>query len=136
MGSPLVQTREVVFVNCLVRSVSSARRWKVHKEEFFFFSPRHYSPYGMESLAFVAGFFADGRAQMHWHRDHLEIPVFVLAAYLAFIYQVPKYMQNKKAFEFKPLLAVWNLSLALFSFIGASHCLPVLWKAFTVHGFR
>jgi hypothetical protein len=87
-------------------------------------------------MAYVASWFADGRAQMAWHRDHLEVPVFALAGYLAFIFQVPKYMQNREAFSFKPLMAVWNLSLAAFSIVGAAHCLPVVWNAVIEQGFR
>lgn len=73
---------------------------------------------------------------MAWHRDHAEIPVFVLALYLAFIFNVPKYMENRKPFELRPILAVWNLSLAVFSAIGAYRMIPFLWQGFNERGLQ
>jgi hypothetical protein len=49
---------------------------------------------------------------------HPEIPIGCVAAYLLFCYFGRKYMEDKKAFNLRMPLALWNASLCLFSFIG------------------
>lgn len=84
----------------------------------------------------VAAWFGDAKTQMQWHRDHLEIPIFVVAAYLAFVFRVPEMMSNKQAFSLKPILAIWNLSLAVFSIVGAYQVVPYLYRHLAEYGFQ
>jgi elongation of very long chain fatty acids protein 6 len=60
-----------------------------------------------------------------------HVPVAFVTAYLAMIHFGQKYMKKhygkeKDPFKLKKMLAVWNLGLALFSFIGMTKTVPQL----------
>lgn len=67
-------------------------------------------------------------ALIQWSSDHAELPVFAAALYLVMVFYLPSFI--KRAFNMRPLLAAWNLFLCIFSIIGASRCVPALFKLF------
>ena len=77
----------------------------------------------------------DGSAWIDWHRVHLEIPVYAVCFYVMFLINVPGMIENREAFQLKSAFAVWNLLLSVFSCIGASRVVPVLYSELTSNGF-
>jgi elongation of very long chain fatty acids protein 6 len=61
---------------------------------------------------------------IEWHRQHGEIPVLVVSAYLYIVTYGPNWVTNP--WSVKPFLILWNVCLAIFSIIGAYHLVPVL----------
>jgi len=57
------------------------------------------------------------------------------AAYLVSLWGGIEYMKNKKAFDLKGPLALWNLILAAFSFIGMMRTVPWLLLMMTTYGW-
>eukprot|EP00469_Lotharella_globosa_P000402 CAMPEP_0167796720 /NCGR_PEP_ID=MMETSP0111_2-20121227/15215_1 /TAXON_ID=91324 /ORGANISM="Lotharella globosa, Strain CCCM811" /LENGTH=326 /DNA_ID=CAMNT_0007690665 /DNA_START=53 /DNA_END=1033 /DNA_ORIENTATION=+ len=76
-----------------------------------------------------------GQPLVEFTRTHSDIPIFVVSAYMFIIFVAPGWLIT----EGKPMrkrFSLWNLLLAVFSFIGASRVVPVLFKAFMTKGFR
>jgi hypothetical protein len=61
-----------------------------------------------------------------WVSNHWEVPIIAVTSYLLFCYYGQKYLQDKKPFDLRLLLAAWNASLSLFSFIGMFRTVPFL----------
>ena len=70
-----------------------------------------------------------------WMGEHTEIPVICVTAYLALVFYGRDFMQDRAAFNLKPLFTLWNLILSVFSFIGCAYTIPVLVDNLTKHGF-
>jgi len=68
-------------------------------------------------------------------REHAEIPIFAVAAYLLVVFQLPLLMGNTKM-NLRGVVACWNGLLAVFSAIGFSRVAPVLYSQVLKHGFR
>jgi hypothetical protein len=85
---------------------------------------------------FNGTFFYDPWLQMIWHRDHGEVPVFVIALYLVFVFRGQKWMADRKAYTLKLPLTLWNFSLALFSWVGAFATVPRLINGLLDKGYR
>ena len=60
-------------------------------------------------------------------REHAEIPIFAVAAYLLVVFQLPLLMGNTKM-NLRGMVACWNGLLAVFSAIGFSRVAPVLYS--------
>mmetsp|Transcript_47677 Transcript_47677/g.103683 ORF Transcript_47677/g.103683 Transcript_47677/m.103683 type:complete len:349 (+) Transcript_47677:44-1090(+) len=76
----------------------------------------------------------DGAPLIAWTRQHAEIPIFVTALYLLFIFTVPEILS--KPLGLKTAFAFWNLLLSVFSFLGMTRTVPHLVTALGEHGFR
>ena len=65
--------------------------------------------------------------------DHYVIPLLAVGAYVLFIFVLgPWYMKDKEGYTLNKPLAIWNLSLSLFSFYGVSRTVPyLLYRIFT-----
>ena len=48
------------------------------------------------------------------------------ALYLVSIFSVQSLMKSRKPYNLRRMLTMWNVGLAMFSFIGAVACLPGL----------
>lgn len=59
-----------------------------------------------------------------WMSDHVEIPIFAVAAYLAMVFWGQDFMRDRRAWHLKPLFIVWNLLLSVFSICGAFFAIP------------
>lgn len=67
---------------------------------------------------------------------HSDLPVFAVCLYLGFVFAVPDLLKNRKPFSLKWALAMWNLGLSVFSIIGCTRTVPVLYTAWRTHGIR
>ena len=65
-------------------------------------------------------------ALITWTQDHGEVPVFAIVMYLTFIFYFPKLLS--KPIKLKLLFTLWNLFLSVFSIIGATRVVPVLYR--------
>ena len=63
---------------------------------------------------------------LDWMRDNSMIPVAAVALYAVLIFAGQYSMRNKPAGQWRNALAVWNLGLSLFSWIGMARTLPQL----------
>ena len=61
-----------------------------------------------------------------WVSTHWNIPIVACVTYLIFCYRGCKDMENKKPYDLKMELAIWNALLSLFSFIGMFRTVPFL----------
>ena len=66
-----------------------------------------------------------------WLHDNWYIPVVSGILYLLFVYFGKQWMKNRKPFNLKLPLTLWNSVLAAFSIIGASVCVPA-----TIHSTK
>lgn len=64
------------------------------------------------------------------------VPVVTIIAYGLMIVWGREYMRTKEAFKWKKILAAWNLSLSLFSWMGAFRTAPQLIHNLTTMTFR
>mmetsp|Transcript_27756 Transcript_27756/g.36379 ORF Transcript_27756/g.36379 Transcript_27756/m.36379 type:complete len:288 (+) Transcript_27756:144-1007(+) len=69
-----------------------------------------------------------------WKRH--EVPIIAVIIYLLFCYFGLKIMKEKKPFDLKLLLALWNLGLSAFSAIGMIRTVPHLAWLLYHHGFN
>jgi hypothetical protein len=60
----------------------------------------------------------DPRVSVKFASEYYIIPTVFLTAYVLFCYFGTKVMKTKPAFDLKFPLAMWNLFLCLFSFVG------------------
>ena len=69
---------------------------------------------------------AEGTFLTQLNRKYWWAGIAVATVYLISLYLGIKFMKNKKAFDLKGILAVWNLFLAVFSIMGTMRLLPHL----------
>eukprot|EP00939_MAST-03C_sp_MAST-3C-sp1_P004715 g4715.t1 len=71
-----------------------------------------------------------------WSSNHVELPIFAACVYIVMVFYLPKILPRKKIFSnLRPLLASWNLTLAIFSILGASRCLPKFLQVYQKGGW-
>jgi hypothetical protein len=76
----------------------------------------------------------DGTVWTSYTRSiHLAAPIAVVL-YLAMLWLLPQYMATRAPIRLKRSSAVWNLGLAVFSFIGVARLLPTLVHELVVYG--
>mmetsp|Transcript_20732 Transcript_20732/g.36896 ORF Transcript_20732/g.36896 Transcript_20732/m.36896 type:complete len:309 (+) Transcript_20732:240-1166(+) len=76
-----------------------------------------------------------GMNMVNFTRDHSDIPIFVVSVYLFIIFIAPNWLIT----EGKPMrkrFSAWNALLSVFSMIGASRVVPVLYKNLMEKGFK
>lgn len=61
-----------------------------------------------------------------WMLNHWTSGFYLCGFYIAVIFTIQSYMQNREKFNLRKILVVWNTCLAVFSIIGASRTLPEL----------
>eukprot|EP00954_Amorphochlora_amoebiformis_P004931 387316-Amorphochlora_amoeboformis.AAC.2 len=76
-----------------------------------------------------------GQKMVDFTRSHSDIPIFIVAMYLFVIFVAPGWLV-KEGRKMRKRFAFWNLLLAIFSFIGASRVVPVLYNACMAKGFK
>eukprot|EP00906_Rhabdomonas_costata_P003249 RCo004974 len=77
-----------------------------------------------------------GKSWLDFAAAHSELPVFAVVLYLAFIFGGADLMKSRKPLKLKFLFGLWNLGLSIFSLIGLTRTVPVLYAAFQKHGLR
>jgi len=70
-----------------------------------------------------------------WTQDHMEVPIFFIMIYLAFLFTAPDYVPEG-GFHLKKLWSLWNLFLSVFSLCGAISFVPFLIDELLTKGFR
>lgn len=84
-----------------------------------------------EFLEYEKGF--NGQVAIDWTAAHAEVPIYGLTIYLWIIFYFAEHI--KKPLQIRTVFAMWNLLLSAFSILGASRCIPMLYKALTQEGF-
>ena len=69
-----------------------------------------------------------------YFRQTWWVPLVVSMVYCADVFVGQHLMRNRKAFSLKTPLALWNLSLAIFSIIGSAKVLPYFISALAANG--
>lgn len=67
--------------------------------------------------------------------ERTEIPVFIVAIYFGLVFYFPQVMERKTPANLKIFFMLWNLTLSVFSIIGAIYTIPVLVEKLTTHGW-
>lgn len=67
-----------------------------------------------------------GEGVHKWMLDNPSVPITAVVGYLIFCYFGSKIMESRKPFGLNYLLALWNFSLSLFSFMGMFRTVPYL----------
>jgi elongation of very long chain fatty acids protein 6 len=96
--------------------------------------------YGIWPLGIKAEKFK-GQAWIDYVREHAEIPIFAVSLYLGIVFYAPPLLKGRKnsmlySKILRFLFTLWNLSLATFSVIGASHTVPLLYRTVLERGFQ
>lgn len=68
---------------------------------------------------------------VRWNDTHMWVPVVAVTVYVLLIRLVPLYMKNSEPFHLERINTLWNISLSIFSFIGAYYCWPRLIEILT-----
>merc|ERR1719253_270595 len=71
---------------------------------------------------------------INFTQNHAEIPVFAVVLYLGVIFYVPRYLKNP--LPLRKVFGAWNVLLATFSILGATRCVPMLFKTLQEKGFH
>lgn len=72
----------------------------------------------------------------YWVKRNSWVPVAAVTLYVLMITLGPKYFANKKPWNWRFTMALWNLGLSVFSMIGFSRVLPMLIKNWTHYSFE
>mmetsp|Transcript_25450 Transcript_25450/g.71172 ORF Transcript_25450/g.71172 Transcript_25450/m.71172 type:complete len:285 (-) Transcript_25450:326-1180(-) len=80
----------------------------------------------------------DGWDLIYWIQENWMLPFVSCAIYVVMVFFGPPLLKGAgiKPMKGKAILAVWNLSLSAFSWIGVSRCVPHLAAAVQAHGFK
>mmetsp|Transcript_56196 Transcript_56196/g.93401 ORF Transcript_56196/g.93401 Transcript_56196/m.93401 type:complete len:319 (-) Transcript_56196:1268-2224(-) len=77
-----------------------------------------------------------GEQFVEWAQAHAEIPVYAVVLYLSFVFSVPEWMKGREPFRLRGCFALWNLFLTVFSWTGAIHTVPYMYRVVTTKGFK
>jgi len=83
-------------------------------------SSSSYAPFGL-----FAQF--DRYEKQLWMEQNWTVAIYWVAAYLLFIYFGQEYMKNRKPFELKTPMTLWNGLLALFSITACFTTIPEMY---------
>ena len=86
--------------------------------------------YALIPFKFEASF--DRQAAHLWMKTYWTTSFYYIAIYLITLVVLSKWMQNRKRFELKGLLVLWNLGLAVFSVFGTLRLAPELVRIVSV----
>jgi len=70
------------------------------------------------------------------YRTWPTLPLALVVVYLLMIIAVPRFMRDRKPYNLRTALALWNLSLSLFSFCGMVRTVPHLLYTISTKSFR
>jgi len=78
----------------------------------------------------------DGQILIDWIQLNWTLPLICCAVYLVMVFLGPIIMKGMQPMKSKFVLALWNLGLSVFSWIGVSRCVPHLVASTMEHGFK
>ncbi|XP_015791962.1 elongation of very long chain fatty acids protein 6 [Tetranychus urticae] len=70
-----------------------------------------------------------------WMRGHWQTAFYWIALYLVMVFGGQAYMSNRQPFKLRPLLILWNTSLAIFSILGTIRMMPEMIHILRNFGF-
>lgn len=73
---------------------------------------------------------------LKWHGDNWIWTIYISACYILTIFSIKYYMAERKKYELRFMLTVWNIFLASFSIIGTYKVLPALINEVRHKGFE
>uniref|UniRef100_T1JIU5 Elongation of very long chain fatty acids protein n=1 Tax=Strigamia maritima TaxID=126957 RepID=T1JIU5_STRMM len=76
------------------------------------------------------------KVKMNWMQSHWKLCFFYVGIYMLLIFLGKHWMIPRARFELRTTLAVWNLSLAVFSMIGTCRTLPEMIHVWNKYGFQ
>lgn len=71
-----------------------------------------------------------------WVQSYWMITIPISLLYLLVIFTIQSIMSSRQSFGLRRLLTVWNVGLAVFSFVGTVTCLPDLISTLVTHGLE
>ncbi|KAI6217601.1 Elongation of very long chain fatty acids protein [Aphelenchoides besseyi] len=77
----------------------------------------------------------DYRRSIQWLQDHQTFMLVTIVVYLTTILGIRRWLENRKGFELRTALTLWNAGQAVFSVIGVMNTAPMLWHVIQTHGF-
>jgi len=80
--------------------------------------------------------FYDPAGTLQWMQDRPLIPIVACLVYVITIMAGRAYFAKKQALSWRKVLAAWNFSLSLFSWIGAFRTAPQLYYNLTTYALR
>jgi len=69
-------------------------------------------------------------------REHMEVPIIATVFYLVMVFGIKHLMKDRKPFDLKYPLVLWNMSLAIFSMIGAYYTTDAMVRSVLRVGFK
>ena len=63
---------------------------------------------------------------LEWMRDHPIVPILAVTAYAVLIFGGQYLMKDRPAWNLRGIMALWNLSLSVFSWVGMFRTAPQL----------
>lgn len=73
---------------------------------------------------------------VEWSRENPMVPIVAVILYATIIYTSYQYMKDKKPFNWKRAMALWNLGLSVFSFMCMIRSIPHLFHIMFTEGPR
>ena len=89
---------------------------------------------GVPNSFFIEEFLREHADFIHRNLSRWYYSFYLSIIYLLAIILIKKWMQNRQPFQMKPILIIWNISLAIFSIIGTFRCLPEFIHVLYHHG--
>jgi elongation of very long chain fatty acids protein 6 len=71
-----------------------------------------------------------------WIREHNAVPIVAVLLYFVLIFGGQAYFEKRKPLNWRKTMALWNLSLAVFSGIGVLRTMPQLIHNLSYYGMR
>lgn len=71
-----------------------------------------------------------------WSINNHWLPISSVTVYVLFVFLMPLVMKNRKPLKLRALNSIWNLALALFSFVGAYYTWPRMIEMITSPDIR
>mmetsp|Transcript_23524 Transcript_23524/g.65686 ORF Transcript_23524/g.65686 Transcript_23524/m.65686 type:complete len:295 (-) Transcript_23524:288-1172(-) len=90
----------------------------------------------IESLYFSFEKYYDPCPMLAWMRGHSILPIGAVSAYFFLIFAGQALMKNREPWNWRKSMAVWNLCLSLFSWIGMFRTAPQLIHSLTTMSIR
>ncbi|KAI6199520.1 Elongation of very long chain fatty acids protein [Aphelenchoides besseyi] len=90
------------------------------------------SPSLYDDLLFASEY--DHKTAEKWFRNNISLLFQALVLYLMFIVVARRYLRERKGFELRGSLAIWNFALVIFSAIGFCKMLPTFIASYQRHG--
>lgn len=107
-----------------------------HKVWYNNFEPVHYIPYKYKLIFKAEKRYWNPRYVYHMFNEYWHYSVFIAIAYLISIFSLQRWMRNRKPYDLKISLAIWNIILATFSTFGCFRLAEEYFYVFNERSFQ